>query len=154
MLRLALRLAGKSRATLQTPDLAEAFPLQGKRNGWKYLIANLTVSLYLLSTRLWMAKEIALTINRKPPNKILGTNLFPRTIPWKFGVGREEVWEQWWFRLTKERENNDLFIIEPFFLHSFCLGCRRFANVCKLVLHNRMTRRSIQLHQEQRQKCW
>ena len=56
--------------------------------------------------------------------------------------------------LRRERENNDLFITEPFFLHSFCLGCRCFANVCKLVLHNRMTRRSIQLHQEQRQKCW
>ena len=154
MLRLALRLAGKSHATLQTSDLAEAFPALGMRNGWKYVIANLTVSLNLLSTRLWMAKEIALTINRKPPNKTLGTNLVPRTIPCKFGVGQEEVWVQWWVRLTKERENNDFFITEPFFLHSFCLGCRCFANVCKLVLHNRMTRRSIQLHQEQRQKCW
>ena len=81
--------------------LAEAFPALGMRNGWKYLIANLTVSLKLLSTRLWMAKEIALTINRKPPNKILGTNLVSSTIPCKFGVGREEVWVQWWVRLTK-----------------------------------------------------
>ena len=96
-----MRLAGKSRATLQTPDLAEAFLALGMRNGWKYLIANLTVSLKLLSTRLWMAKEIALTINRKPPNKILGTNLVSSTIPCKFGVGREEVWVQWWVRLTK-----------------------------------------------------
>ena len=134
--------------------LAEAFLALGMRNGWKYLIANLIVSLNLLSTRLWMAKEIALTTNRKPPNKILGTNLVPSTIPCKFGVGQEEVWVQWWVRLTKERENNDFFTTEPFFLHSFCLGCRCFANVCKLVLHNRMTRRSIQLHQERRQKCW
>ena len=52
MLRLALRLAGKSHATLQTSDLAEAFPALGMRNGWKYVIANLTVSLNLLSTRL------------------------------------------------------------------------------------------------------
>ena len=40
MLRLALRLAGKSHATLQTSDLAEAFPALGMRNGWKYVIAN------------------------------------------------------------------------------------------------------------------
>ena len=44
MLRLALRLAGKSRATLQTPDLTEVFPALGMRNGWKYLIANLTTT--------------------------------------------------------------------------------------------------------------
>ena len=92
MLRFALRLAGKSRATLQTPDLAEAFPALGMRNGWKYLIANLTVSLNLLSTRLLLYLFIvALTINRKPPNNTLGTNLVPRTIPCKLGVGQEEV---------------------------------------------------------------
>lgn len=110
--------------------LAEAFPALGMRNGWKYLIANLTVSLNLLSTRLWMAKEIALTINRKPPNKILGTNLVPRTIPCKFGVGREEVWVQWWVRLTKGKRKQWFVHNWTFFL-AFILS--RMPVLCQCV---------------------
>lgn len=109
---------------------AEAFLALGMRNGWKYLIANLTVSLNLLSTRLWMAKEIALTINRKPPNKILGTNLVPRTIPCKFGVGREEVWVQWWVRLTKGKRKQWFVHNWTFFL-AFILS--RMPVLCQCV---------------------
>ena len=110
--------------------LAEAFLALGMRNGWKYLFANLTVSLNLLSTRLWMAKEIALTINRKPPNKILGTNLVPRTIPCKFGVGREEVWVQWWVRLTKGKRKQWFVHNWTFFL-AFILS--RMPVLCQCV---------------------
>ena len=110
--------------------LAEAFLALGMRNGWKYLFANLTVSLNLLSTRKWMAKEIALTINRKPPNKILGTNLVPRTIPCKFGVGREEVWVQWWVRLTKGKRKQWFVHNWTFFL-AFILS--RMPVLCQCV---------------------
>ena len=110
--------------------LPEAFLALGMRNGWKYLFANLTVSLNLLSTRLWMAKEIALTINRKPPNKILGTNLVPRTIPCKFGVGREEVWVQWWVRLTKGKRKQWFVHNWTFFL-AFILS--RMLVLCQCV---------------------
>ena len=104
--------------------LADAFLALGMRNEWKYLFANLTVSLNLLSTRLWMAKEIALTINRKPPNKILGTNLVPRTIPCKFGVGREEVWVQWWVRLTKGKRKHNWTFFLAFILSKMPVLCR------------------------------
>lgn len=110
--------------------LAEAFLALGMRNGWKYLFANLTVSLNLLSTRLSMAKEIALTINRKPPNKILGTNLVPRTIPCKFGVGREAVWVQWWVRLTKGKRKQWFVHNWTFFL-AFILS--RMPVLCQCV---------------------
>lgn len=110
--------------------LPEAFLALGMRNGWKYLFANLTVSLNLLSTRLWMAKEIAQTINRKPPNKILGTNLVPRTIPCKFGVGREEVWVQWWVRLTKGKRKQWFVHNWTFFL-AFILS--RMPVLCQCV---------------------
>ena len=110
--------------------LAEAFLALGMRNGWKYLIANLIVSLNLLSTRLWMAKEIALTTNRKPPNKILGTNLVPSTIPCKFGVGQEEVWVQWWVRLTKGKRKQWFVHNWTFFL-AFILS--RMPVLCQCV---------------------
>ena len=110
--------------------LPEAFLALGMRNGWKYLFANLTVSLNLLSTRLWMAKEIALTTNRKPPNKILGTNLVPSTIPCKFGVGQEEVWVQWWVRLTKGKRKQWFVHNWTFFL-AFILS--RMPVLCQCV---------------------
>ena len=91
--------------------------------------------------------------NAKQSVEILGTNLVPRTIPANSELGGKRFEYNNESGLQRERENNDLFITEPFFLHSFSLGCRCFANVRKLVLHNRMTRRSIQLHQQQRQTC-
>ena len=132
--------------------LAEAFTVLGMRNGWQYLIANLTVLRNLLGCE-WRNKSLWQSIENHPI-KYSALISFPVLFLANSELGgkRSEYNDE--SGLRRERENNDLFITEPFFLHSFCLGCRCFANVCKLVLHNRMTRRSIQLHQEQRQKCW
>ena len=136
--------------------LAEAFLALGICIGWKYLIAYLIWLFHLLYCQLgceWRKKSLWQSIENHPI-KYSALISFPVLFLANSELGgkRSEYNDE--SGLRRERENNDLFITEPFFLHSFCLGCRCFANVCKLVLHNRMTRRSIQLHQEQGQKCW